>query len=108
MLQGNCAATQHVPPFCIHRDVNVIAGLNVVGIRRAKDISPEEALQIKEAYVLLYRKRLTPTAALAEMDARDDWGPAAKRFAKFVRQVMAAEPPYKRGLCAPERKANSD
>jgi UDP-N-acetylglucosamine acyltransferase len=103
MLQGNCSATQHVPPFCIHRHLNDIAGLNVVGIRRAKDISPEEGKQLKEAYALLYRKGLTTTAALAAMDARDDWGPAPKRFIEFVREVFIAEPPFRRGLCAPDR-----
>jgi UDP-N-acetylglucosamine acyltransferase len=99
MLQGVSAVSMHVPPFCINGGPNTIVGLNRVGIKRAPDISHKEERQIKEAFTLLYRQGLSPTAALAEMDAHDDWGPAARRFADFVRQAIEAEPPYQRGIC---------
>jgi hypothetical protein len=37
--------------------------------------------------------------ALTEMDAHDEWGPFAAGFRQFVREVLAAEKPYARGLC---------
>ncbi|HET6427994.1 MAG TPA: acyl-ACP--UDP-N-acetylglucosamine O-acyltransferase [Phycisphaerae bacterium] len=100
MTRGNSASTQHVPPCVTLKSFNVVCGLNNVGLRRAKHITPADHEQIKEAYRLLYRCGLTPAAALAEMDARDDWGPAAGTFRDFVRRVVAAEKPYKRGLAA--------
>lgn len=99
MFQGLSASHTHVPPFCINGGQNAVAGLNRVGIKRAADISRDEARQIKEAFALLYRRGLSPRDALAQMDAQEDWGPAPKHFADFVRRVIAAEAPFGRGLC---------
>ena len=35
MLQGLCAVSRDVPPFCLVSDVNTLRGVNVVGLRRA-------------------------------------------------------------------------
>ncbi len=99
MFQGIAAASTHIPPFCINSGRNAVVGLNRVGIKRASDITREEALQLKEAFALLYRRGLSPCDALKQMDAHDNWGPAAKRFVDFVRQALAAEAPFDRGLC---------
>ena len=96
--QGQTGISQHVPPFVIAADINYIAGLNVVGLRRADYVTAEDRLQLKEAYRLLYRASLTPADALAEMDARADWGEPAKRFRDFIRRVLSAKAPYDRGL----------
>jgi UDP-N-acetylglucosamine acyltransferase len=100
MMRGNAGASQHVPPFVITKDINCIVGLNAVGLRRAEDITDIDRRQIKEAYRLLYRSNLTTREALAEMDRRTQWGAPAGRFREFVRRVVTAEPPYKRGLAA--------
>ncbi len=106
MMRGNSATTQHLPPFVVLKDLNTVSGLNNVGLRRAEHIGPDDQAQIKEAYRLLYRSNLTPTAALAKMDARDDWGPPAGIFRDFIRRVVTADEPYNRGLAADVSQLN--
>lgn len=103
MLQGTGGASMHVPPYTLTAGINRVVGLNIVGLKRAEDITDEDRKQIKEAFSLTYRSSLTTTAALEKMDACTDWGKPADEFRQFVRRVISAEPPYKRGLC-PLRK----
>ena len=101
LMQGGAIMTMHLPPYVIAANpINKVAGLNSVGLRRAAHISREDHAQIKEAFRLTYRSGLSPTKALEEMDARTDWGQAADVFRRFVRDVLAAEGPYRRGLCS--------
>ncbi len=99
MGQGNSATSMHVPPYTILVFVNKLVGLNSVGLRRAKDISDEDRRQIKEAFRITYRSGQTAEKALEQMDACADWGPAAAEFREFIREALAAEPPFNRGLC---------
>ncbi len=98
MIRGHGGASQHIPPFVVASQINYVAGLNSVGLRRADYITDADRKQIKEAYRLLYRSDLTPKQALTEMDARNDWGAPAGRFRDFVRWALEAQPPYNRGL----------
>lgn len=100
MFQGGAKVGMHVPPFVVCADINNVTSLNVVGLRRRPDISPEDRRQIKEAFQITYRSGMNTTRALEEMDSRKDWGEAAGRFREFVRQVLNAERPYNRGLCS--------
>lgn len=104
MARGNSIITMHVPPYVMTTGVTEVVGLNTVGLRRAGDLTDEDRRQIKEAYRLTYRSRLTPAKALEEMDRRDDWGEAACRFREFVREALQAQPPYARGLAGPRRR----
>ena len=97
MMRGLSGASCHIPPFVTVREVNLAAGLNVVGMRRA-GFDAEQRDQVKAAYRLLYRSGLTPAAALAEMDAHAEWGEAAALFRDFVRRVASAEKPYNRPI----------
>jgi len=100
MAQGGAIMTMHVPPYVITANpVNIVAGLNSVGLRRADHISREDRRQIKEAFRLTYRSGLSPATALEKMEACTDWGEAADKFRRFIRGVMEAEGPSKRGLC---------
>ena len=98
MTQGNAGASMHIPPYVMIANINRVVGLNVIGLRRAQHISEEDARQIKEAFAITYRRGLPMTKALAEMDECTDWGPAADRFRQFVRRVLQADPPHRRGL----------
>ncbi|MFW6132498.1 MAG: acyl-ACP--UDP-N-acetylglucosamine O-acyltransferase [Planctomycetota bacterium] len=104
MTQGHSGFSTHLPPFVIGRHINEVAGLNIVGLKRAKDITDEDREQIKEAYALVYRRGLPQDRAIAEMDAHGEWGAAAGRFREFVRAVRQAEPLYKRGLASPRAR----
>jgi UDP-N-acetylglucosamine acyltransferase len=99
MSQGNAGASTHVPPYCLFANINRLIGLNVVGLRRAQDITEEDRRQIKEAFRLTYRCGMGPVKALEKMDACTDWGVAAGKFRDFIRRVVTAEKPFHRGLC---------
>lgn len=107
MMQGGTIMTMHLPPYVISAGrINTVAGLNTVGLRRAEHISGDDRAQIKEAFALTYRSGMTPVKAVAKMDACTDWGEAADKFRQFVRKVVQAEAPYRRGLC-PMRRHSS-
>lgn len=99
MCQGGAQMGMHVPPFVICAQDNNVVTLNAIGLRRSPEISDEDRKQIKEAFALTYRSSLTPTRALEKMDACTDWGRAAGKFRQFIHDALAAEPPFKRGLC---------
>jgi len=104
MSQGNAATSMHIAPFTLFAGVNRVASLNVIGLRRAEEITEEDRRQIREAFNLTYRSRLTLSNALRAMDERTEWGAAATRFRDFVRRVVSARPPYNRGLCPMQRR----
>jgi UDP-N-acetylglucosamine acyltransferase len=105
MMQGHSGASMHIPPYCIVAEINNIAGLNRVGLRRAADVTETDAEEVKEAFRLLYRSGLTPQDALAEMDRFVGWGKPADRFRQFVRNALQAEGRYQRGVCGMKRRA---
>jgi UDP-N-acetylglucosamine acyltransferase len=92
MMGGGAAVSRDVPPFCLVRPVslNRLGGLNVVGMRRA-GLRPEERLQVKRAFRLLYAAGLGARAAAARIRAELGPGPAVE-MAQFVEAS-------KRGIC---------
>ena len=107
LVQGNGAASAHVPPYVLVGDLNRVLGLNVVGLRRAPDITDEDRRQIREAFDLTFRRRLAPRHALERMDEHHEWRPPARAFREFIRRVVTAEDPYKRGLASPRKRERS-
>ncbi len=97
MCQGLSGFGKDIPPYAIAGRINGVAGLNVVGLRRAGFTPPQRA-EIKAAFALLYRSGLNVSQALAEA-AQKTWGPEAQAFWDFVAGSK------KRGLCdfLPER-----
>ena len=98
MGQGHAAVTMHVPPYTIFFGASSLASLNLVGLQRAPYLTDEDRRQIKEAFRLLYRSKLKPAEALEKLDAIKDWGEAADKFRRFVRDALSAKKPYDRGL----------
>ncbi|MCJ7544641.1 MAG: acyl-ACP--UDP-N-acetylglucosamine O-acyltransferase [Phycisphaerae bacterium] len=100
ILQGNAGLSMHAPPYVMVADgVNHVVGLNLVGLRRAPDITETDRRQIREAFDLTYRRGLDRQAVLEAMDAHSEWGQAAGKFRDFVHRVDAAKKPHNRGLC---------
>jgi UDP-N-acetylglucosamine acyltransferase len=97
MTQGGSGISAHTPPYVMLAEINNIVGMNAIGLRRNPDLSDDDRRQIKEAFRLMYRSKLSTTEALARMD-RQDWGEPATRFREFIRRAVEAQPPYKRGL----------
>lgn len=98
MSQGHAGASQHVPPCVMLANINFAVGLNVVGLRRAPDVSAAESGQVRLAYRLLYRERLPLREALQEMDRHTEWTGMAVKFRDFVRRVAQAQKPHNRGI----------
>jgi UDP-N-acetylglucosamine acyltransferase len=91
ICQGAAGFSKDIPPFCMAAGRNAVAGLNVIGLRRAGFDSTQRA-EIKRAFDLLYRSGRNTSQALAS--AREQTWDAAKPFWEFVAAAG------KKGLCA--------
>jgi len=85
-----------VPPYCLAAMRNHVAGLNVVGLRRA-GISPTARAEIKTAFRLLYLEGLNLAHAVTQIE-RQATSSEAKHLVAFVKAS-------KRGLCPHRRLA---
>jgi UDP-N-acetylglucosamine acyltransferase len=92
MLSGGSGIGKDVPPFCVTKGMqrNRIAGLNVIGMRRA-GMAPAARQQVQRAFRILYQSKLNVAQALARLRAEFADGPGAE-IADFV----AAS---RRGIC---------
>lgn len=52
IAQGNAAISQDIPPYCMAHGNNLLAALNVIGLKRA-GFSPDQRAEIKRAFRLL-------------------------------------------------------
>lgn len=52
IAQGNAAISQDIPPYCMAHGNNLLASLNVIGLKRA-GFTPEQRAEIKRAFRLL-------------------------------------------------------
>lgn len=76
IVQGNARITQDVPPFCTAHSANVLAGLNVIGLRRAGFDQAARA-EIKRLFRLLFRSGL-PLSKAIEQASAEPWSDAAR------------------------------
>lgn len=101
MLSGCSGIGKDVPPFCTTVGVcrNRIAGLNVVGLRRA-GIGPEERQAIRQVIKILYRSGLNVSQAVERIK---------KEFPQpAVQEICAFIDASKRGICTMEADAEEE
>ena len=91
ICQGASAFSKDIPPFTMAAERNGVAGLNVVGLRRA-GLDATQRAEIKAAFSLLYRSRMNVAQALAAAGERS-WQAEGRAFWDFVAAAG------KRGLC---------
>jgi UDP-N-acetylglucosamine acyltransferase len=96
MTQGNSGFSLDLPPFVIASDINLVSGINSVGLRRA-GFSREERTRIKEVFRELYHSPKTLQTLLGEAEALIG-SPAVEAFFDFLRE------PSKKGLCIRARR----
>jgi len=99
MIGGNTRVNVDVPPFLLASEFNVAArGLNAVGMKRA-GIGEEAVRQLKKAYRILYRSRLSLQEALRRIESEVPTE-EARQLVDFIRRS-------ERGICreASERKS---
>lgn len=91
MIQGLSGFGQDVPPYTVGARVNLVVGLNVIGLRRAGR-SAAERTELKRAFDLLYRGGMNVSQAL-EKSKESEWTGPARLFWDFVGSAG------KRGIC---------
>ena len=101
MVAACCMISKDLPPFCTSVSVHnsVVAGLNVVGLRRA-GFTAEQRAQIKQAFNLIYRSGLNVAQARERLRA-ESGNPFAAEFAEFLAHA-------KRGICRPSFDASDE
>lgn len=82
MMQGLSGVTQDLPPFTVSRAMNIMCGLNIVGMRRA-GISAADRLEVKKLYRTLFRSGKNLRTAVAEAQGTLQGDPA-KTLLAFV------------------------
>jgi UDP-N-acetylglucosamine acyltransferase len=90
MFQGNSSFSKDLPPYCIGNLLNRVAGINVIGLRRAGFTAADRA-EVKRVVDLLFRSGLNRSQAL-EAIAQEAWGTPAQRFIDFI------QAPSKKGI----------
>jgi len=82
LMQGGSAISKDLPPYTVARGDNGMCGLNTIGLRRA-GLGPEERMELKRLYHVLFRGEGLLRELLAEAGARFS-SPAASRMIAFV------------------------
>ena len=91
LMQGGSAISKDLPPFTVARSANSICGLNTIGLRRA-GLRPEERLELKRLYHLLFRSGRNLKEALDEASHLG----VRSRYADCFLQFIASS---RRGVC---------
>lgn len=101
MVGSGAFISKDLPPFCIAPSSrnSFVAGLNLVGLRRAGFGAAERA-QIKQAFNVVYRAGLNVAQAKERLRA-EAANPFAAEFAAFLDQA-------KRGICRPSFGASDE
>jgi UDP-N-acetylglucosamine acyltransferase len=93
MVQGNSSISADVPPYCIGHDFNLLAGLNIIGLRRA-GLDSAARLELKRLYRRVYKDACGPVKAAAAL-LPEIMSASGRRFLEFIAQ------PGSKGLCTP-------
>ena len=97
MIRGGTAWSKDIPPFTVGLIINVVCGINAVGMRR-KGIGSAARTDVKRAYNLLYRSGLNVNQAI-EQAKSITWSEHAANFINFISHRT------KRGLCSAKGSA---
>jgi UDP-N-acetylglucosamine acyltransferase len=97
ITQGLSGFGKDLPPFVVGADVNKVAGLNVVGLRRA-GLSAKERAEVRKAFRLLYESGLNVSQVLA-CAREESWGATGQAFFDFVANAK------RRGICGLRRSS---
>lgn len=100
MFQGNSSFGNDVPHYCAGFRTNLLAGLNVIGLRRAGFTSDERA-EIKRLFTLLYHSGRNLAQAIG-VAREEQWSEKAMRMLEFVMV------PTKRGIARPRGRSDAD
>ncbi len=104
MVGGGLPSPRDVPPFFTLTAKDVIGCINFIGVRRQK-LAKDVVEDIRWAYRTLYRRRLPPSQALAQLKTRAD-RPMIAEYVEFIakskRGLSAGSVPSRRGAASGE------
>lgn len=95
LLSGASASSKDIPPFWVMQEVNWVGGINLIGMRRA-GIPSVEIQGVRKAFRIIYRERLTVSAAVMRIEAELGHLPAVRELIEFIKTT-------KRGICGAAR-----
>lgn len=84
LLSGASGTTKDIPPFMISQYINCVAGVNIVGMRRA-GIPAAGINGVRRAFQILYRQHLTIPQALERIEAELPGIPEVAELVTFIR-----------------------
>lgn len=84
MVSGTSAITRDLPPFVIVQGVNIVYGVNVIGMRRAGYDGPEID-GVREAFRILYMQRDLVKIAVERIQKQLAHLDAVAEFVDFIR-----------------------
>lgn len=84
MVGGLSGATMDVPPFMIHHRLNVVCGVNVIGMRRA-GVSNGAIDAVRKAFHVIYRSDLLLSSSLAQVERDLGHVPEIIELLTFIR-----------------------
>lgn len=101
MLAGLSGVSQDVPPFCIADGANGLAGVNLVGLRRA-GVGRDEINALRNAYRRILRRRMPRADAVSMLEEIAAGSPMVAEVARFVaestRGICSGSPTRRHGL----------
>ena len=93
LTQGNSTISKDIPPYCIASQLNQLAGLNVIGMRRA-DIAADTRSALRRAYRGVFSASKPMRTTVAELLATS----LLPEVEKFLRALVSTSG---RGVCFP-------
>lgn len=85
LLSGASISTKDIPPFIMQHGRDSIAGVNVVGMRRA-GMTGDQIHRVRRAYQILYREGRILSAALQRLEQELGDCDAIREMITFIRQ----------------------
>jgi UDP-N-acetylglucosamine acyltransferase len=84
MISGVSASSMDVPPFMVNQRINVICGVNIIGMRRA-GISNLAIEAVRKAFHILYRDGNILSHSLSQLDRDLGHVPEVAELVAFIR-----------------------
>lgn len=85
LLSGASASSKDIPPFVMQQNINLLVGVNVVGMRRA-GLSAEQIGAVRQAYRLLFHSGLLMRTALEQVERQLGGVDVVEEMIAFIRQ----------------------
>ena len=85
MLGGMSSSTKDIPPFILQQGYNCVAGLNLIGMRRA-GLSRTAIDAMRRAFRLLYREGMAHNAAVERIECELGAVSEVAEFLAFIRE----------------------